>query len=130
MTEPSAEVDRLASAVVDAAMEVHRTLGAGFLESVYQKALETELRFRAVPYEREWPIALSYKGEAVGEARLDFMVGGKLVVELKAVETLHPIHHAQVLNYLKATGHELGLLINFNVPLLKDGGIKRVVLTR
>ncbi len=71
---------------------------------------------------------LKYKGTPIGEARLDFLVGDCLVVELKATEALHPIHHAQVLNYLKATNHELGLLINFNVTLLKDG-IKRIVLT-
>ncbi|TWT95288.1 hypothetical protein Pla108_34330 [Botrimarina colliarenosi] len=128
MHEPSAEVDRLAKLVVDAALEVHRTLGASFLESVYEKALEVELGLRGIPFQRQFEIRLDYKGTPVGEAMLDFLVGGSLVVELKAVEALHPIHHAQTINYLKATGYQLGLLINFNVPLLKDG-VKRIVLT-
>jgi GxxExxY protein len=128
MNEPTAEVDAFASSVLDAAMEVHRTLGAGFLESVYEKALAIELTIRGIPYICQAPIALSYKGHPVGEAKLDFLVGGLLIVELKAVEAIHPIHHAQVINYLKATKLNLGLLINFNVPLLKDG-IKRIVLS-
>ena len=128
MREPAVATDRLATAVVDAAMEVHRTLGAGFLESVYEKALEVEFLSRKIPFVRQKQIELKYKETSVGEARLDFLVGDTLIVELKAVESLHPIHHAQVLNYLKATKLELGLLINFNVTLLKDG-IKRIVLT-
>lgn len=128
MREPSKEVDILAKAALDAAFEVHRVLGAGFLESVYQRALAIELRRQTTVFTQQHPISLQYKNEPVGEAILDFLIGGRLVVELKAVEAIHPVHHAQVINYLKATGLELGLLINFNVPLLKDG-IKRIVLT-
>lgn len=128
MREPDAGVDRLATAVWAASLEVHRTLGAGFLESAYENALEIEFLERAIPFERQKKIDLRYKDQAIGEARLDFLVGGSLVVELKAVEALHPIHHAQVLNYLRATSLELGLLINFNTTLLKDG-FKRIVLT-
>ena len=109
-------------------MEVHTVLGAGFLEAVYEQALAIELELRGIPFQRQFPIALSYKGVAVGEARLDFLVGDVLIVELKAVENIHPIHHAQVLNYLKATGHQLGLLMNFNVEHMRDG-IKRIILT-
>ncbi len=129
MREPDSQVNEYASQVVDAALEAHRFLGPGFLESVYEKALCHELTLREVPYFAQKPVVLDYKGITVGEARLDLLVGEKLIVELKAVEALHPIHHAQVLNYLKATKIELGLLINFNVKLLKDG-IQRIVLTQ
>lgn len=81
-----------------------------------------------LPFQRQWPIALHYKGRPVGDARLDLLVADQLVLELKAVDCLHPVHQAQLINYLKATKRPLGLLINFNVPLLKDG-IRRVVLT-
>jgi GxxExxY protein len=128
MREPSPEVDALAKAIIDAAMEVHTILGAGFLESTYEQALAVEFALRGISFQRQWPIALHYKGEPVGEARLDFLVGGQLIIELKAVDLLHPIHQAQVINYLKATKLQLGLLINFNVEHLKDG-IKRIVLT-
>ncbi len=128
MREPTDEVNALAKVTLDAAFEVHRILGAGFLESVYQRALAIELRSQMIDFSQQHAISLLYKNELVREAILDFLIGGRLVVELKAVETIHPVHHAQVINYLKATGLELGLLINFNVPLLKDG-IKRIVLT-
>ena len=126
--EPSSEVDDLARSVIGAAIEVHRLLGAGFLESVYEKALAVEMRLRGITFERQWPFQLRYKNESVGDVRVDFLVGQKLIVELKAVDDLAPLHHAQVLNYLRATRMELGLLINFNVALLKQG-IRRVVLT-
>jgi len=130
MREPSAKVDGLAHQVIGAAIEVHRTLGAGFLESVYEEALALEMATRNIPFRKQWPISLRYKGQSVGEARLDFLVGDQLVLELKAVEEFHPIHHAQVINYLKATNLSLGLLINFNVtPRLNDSGIRRIVLT-
>ncbi|MCA9248790.1 MAG: GxxExxY protein [Planctomycetales bacterium] len=128
MNEPSKEVDELARFVIGAAIEVHQVLGAGFLESVYENALAIELKLRKIEFERQCPVHLEYKGKAVGEARLDFLVGKRLIVELKAVDDIAPIHHAQVINYLRATKLELGLLINFNVPLLKQG-IHRIVLT-
>ena len=128
MIEPDPAVDALAKAAIGAAIEVHSLLGAGFLESVYEQALAIELGLRGIPFQRQHPIALTYKNELVGEARLDFLIGGKLILELKAVDSIHPIHHAQVLNYLKATGLQLGLLMNFNVEQMKDG-IKRIVLT-
>lgn len=127
-TEPGERIDTLARTVIGAAIEVHRTLGPGFLESVYEEALGIELGLRHIAYTRQTPIALCYKGHPVGESRLDLFVEDTLVVELKAVESLAPIHTAQVISYLKATGCPLGLLINFNVPILKRG-IKRVVLS-
>jgi len=98
------------------------------LESIYEEALAVELGLRGIPFERQKTIAVDYKGHAVGEGRLDLLVGGCLIVELKAVEAIAPIRVAQVISYLKATGLPLGLLINFNVPLLKNG-IQRVVLS-
>ena len=126
--EPSPVVDILAKAVIDAAIEVHRELGPGFLESVYEEALAVELTTRQIPFERQKPVSVMYKDRAVGEGRIDLVVGGELLVELKAVEALAPIHKAQVISYLKAMGRQLGLLINFNVPVLRSG-IQRVVLS-
>lgn len=128
MIEPSEKLDQLANQAIGAAIEVHRILGAGFLESVYERALAIELSERGIPFERQKPVELEYKGQIVGEAKLDFLVGRQLILELKAVDALHPIHHAQVINYLKATGYQLGLLINFNVGQLKSG-IKRIILS-
>ena len=125
----NAKLDELAHRVIGAAIEVHRHLGAGFLESVYEEALAFEMAERSIPFVRQPEVELTYKEHRVGVGRLDFLIGGGLILELKAVEALHPIHHAQALNYLRATGHPLALLINFNVTVLKDG-IKRIILTR
>src|SRR5690349_19167847 len=100
--EPGRYLDELARVVVNSAFEVHRTLGPGFLESVYEEALAVELAQRAVPFERQVPLSVTYKGFRVGEGRADLIVGGDLVVELKAVEALNDAHLAQVLSYLKA----------------------------
>ena len=118
---PEEEFDPLTHAVIGAAIEVHRTLGPGFLESVYEASLAVEFELRAIQYERQRLIPLTYKGHSVGEGRLDFLVAEQLVVELKAVEALAPIHKAQLLSYLKLSGKKIGLLINFNVELLKHG---------
>jgi GxxExxY protein len=120
--------ERLAEAVIGAAIEVHRLLGPGLPESAYRKALSHELELRSVPHVCEVTFPISYKGKIVGEGRLDMLIDNTLVVELKAVEVLSPVHRAQVVTYLRATGHQLGLLINFNVLLLKDG-MKRVINT-
>lgn len=128
MLEPSRELDAIASVAVDAALEVHRVLGPGFLESTYEEAFAIELELRGIPFERQKIVKVLHKGRQAGEGRLDFVVEGQLIVELKAADSLLPIHQAQVLSYLKATGHQLGLLINFHESLLKHG-IKRVVLT-
>src|SRR5687768_11616175 len=121
MLEPAEEVDAIASAVMDAAFEVHRTLGPGFLETVYDQALAVELSLRAIPFVRQHSLPITCKGHPVGEGRADFLVGNCLMVELKAAEKLLPVHQAQVISYLKASGSTLGLLINFHEPLLKNG---------
>ena len=116
----------LTGLVIGAAIEVHRILGAGFLESVYESALAVELRSRGISFERQKSISVRYKGNLVGENILDFLIENTLVVELKAVANLTPLHEAQVLSYLKATNCNLALLINFNVPRLTNG-IKRII---
>jgi GxxExxY protein len=118
----------LAYAVIGAAIEVHRALGAGFLERVYHEALVTEFRLRGIPHKSKHLVAVKYKDYPIGEGELDFLVGDSIIVELKAVEKLSPIHEAQVISYLKMTNCPLGLLINFNVPMLKEG-IKRIILS-
>ena len=128
VAEPDVDTDRVAQEVIGAAIEVHRALGPGFLESIYEQAMSIELGHLRISFERQVPVAVNYKGNSIGESRLDLLVDSRLIVELKAVDQLVPIHTAQVMSYLKATGHHLGLLINFNVVRLKDG-VKRVVLS-
>ena len=112
----------LSHAVIGAAIEVHKHLGSGLLESVYEAALCQELTLRGISFERQARIPLDYKGLPLGlNARLDLLVERLIVVEVKSVERLLPIHRAQVLTYLKLTHHTLGLLINFNVELLRTG---------
>lgn len=119
------QVEEASNKVIGAAIEVHRHLGPGYLESIYEEALAFELELRKVSFIRQARFALDYKGHAIGDGRMDFLVEGCLIVELKAVEAFAPIHLAQTISYLKATKHRLALLINFHVPVLKDG-IKRV----
>jgi GxxExxY protein len=122
------ERDPLTHAVIGAAIEVHRVLGPGLLESVYQKCLEIELALQGIACQPQARLPLLYKGQQVDDdLKMDFFFPGKLVVEIKAVEKLLPVHEAQLLTYLKLSGTHVGLLINFNVPVLKDG-IKRRVL--
>ena len=126
--EPSHDLDSLAHATIGAAIEVHRALGPGYLESVYEEALAIELSLRGIAFVRQAEIAIQYKQREVGKGRVDLMIEQRLIVELKAVEVLNEIHCAQVISYLRTTGLHLGLLINFNVSILKQG-IKRVVLS-
>ena len=126
--EPDEDLDRIASVLVGAAVEVHRHLGPGFLESVYERSLCVELGLRAITFQRQVPVAVEYKGHPVGDGRLDLLVEDRLIVELKAVEALEPIHGVQLRSYLKATGRSLGILINFNVPVLKNG-IHRIIFS-
>ncbi len=101
-------------AVVGAAMEVHGALGPGFLESVYAEALALELRQRAIPFEREVPLRISYKGQLLDKRfQVDLLAYGQLIVELKAIQRISSIERAQTLNYLKASGHPVALLLNF-----------------
>ena len=120
------KMEALAHSVIGAAIEVHTVLGPGFLENMYEEALASELSLRKIPFERQKKIGLYYKGCSIGEHRVDLLVDGQLIVELKVVDSFFPIHTAQVLSYLKATDLKLGLLINFNVTSLKIG-IKRVI---
>ena len=128
LPEPDPGLDQHAHEVIGAAIEVHRVLGPGFLESVYEEALAIEFGVRDIPCQRQVPLAIDYRGQAIAQQKLDFLVGGRLIVELKAVETLAPIHVAQVISYLRAAHQGLALLINFNVPVLR-AGLRRVVLT-
>lgn len=114
--------------VIGAAIEVHRAVGPGLLESAYQHCLARELDVRGIPFQREVWIGIDYKGIIIERAyRLDFLVGGLVVVELKAVDCLTPIEDAQLLTYLRLGGWPVGLLINFNVPILKEGIRRRVL---
>ncbi len=122
------DIEMLANKMIGSAIEVHRILGPGYIESVYEEALVRELHLRAIPFERQKIIDIRYKGFSIGEGRLDLLINRKIIVELKSVESLLPIHNVQLYSYLKATGLQLGLLINFNVLLLRDG-IKRIILT-
>jgi GxxExxY protein len=122
------ERDPLTEQVIGAAIEVHRILGPGLLESIYQRAICHELTLRGIRHTPQQPVPVCYKGVRLGDdLRIDILVEDILVVELKAIDHLEPIHEAQLLTYLKLTGHHVGLLLNFNVRLLKDG-IKRMVL--
>jgi GxxExxY protein len=127
-TEFRSGMNLLSESVIGAAMEVHRALGPGLLESAYELCLCRELTLRDVPFERQKAIPIEYKGIKLdGGYRADLLVSGKLVVELKAVDTLLPINDAQLLTYLRLGGWQVGLIINFNVQLLKHG-IRRKVL--
>jgi len=114
--------------VVDAAFKVHKTLGPGLLESVYERCLRHELGRRGIPHQSQLSLPVLYDGVLLEAGlRIDLLVDRKIVVELKAVEKIHPINTAQLLTYLKLTGLRLGLLLNFNVPLIRDG-IRRIAL--
>ena len=120
--------DSIAKQIVDAAYAVHSTLGPGLLESVYEACMEHEIRNRGIPLQRQVVLPVMYKDFRLDAGlRLDLVVSNRVIVELKAVESLMAVHTAQVLTYLKLTGLRLGLLVNFNVALIKDG-IKRIAL--
>ncbi len=129
ISEPCMEINVLSHKVIGAAIEVHRELGPGFIESAYEEALAHELALRGIKFNRQHLFAVRYKDREVGQGKLDFLIEDQLVLELKAVDQLHPIHRTQVISYLRATRKKLGLLINFNVELLKDG-IERIANTR
>jgi GxxExxY protein len=110
-----------------AAIEVHRRLGPGLLESIYEECLAVELELKGLGFERQKPIAIEYRGRRVAaDLKIDLLVEQQVVVELKAIERLLPVHEAQLLTYLRLSKTTIGLLINFNVPVLKDG-LKRMV---
>ena len=121
------EYNELSRKVIGAAIEVHRELGAGLLESAYEYCLKTELERRGLDVQTQIDIPLYYKGSPTGKSyRLDMLVENKIIVEIKAVDTLLPIHEVQLVTYLKLTHKAIGLLINFNVSVLKDGIKRRI----
>lgn len=111
--------------IIGAAMEVHRILGPGYLEAVYQAALAQELAARTIPFEQFKRLAVTYKGVVVGDYIADFVIDGKIILELKAVSTFHPKHQAQALNYLTTTGLRLAILLNFGAESLESQRIIR-----
>jgi GxxExxY protein len=120
--------ETLTEQIIGAAIEVHKYWGPGLYEEIYERSLCHELQLRNVAFEKQVGLPLIYKGERVGDdLRLDLIVQGKVVVELKAINELESIHEAQLLTYMKLTGCKVGLLVNFNVPVLKQG-IKRMAL--
>jgi len=122
-----AETETLVTAIMDCAFTVHRTLGPGFRERIYSRAFCLELDWRHLSFESEKPIEVRYRRWSIPGQKIDLIVGGKVLVELKTVPRLQPIHRAQVVSYLKTLDLRIGLLVNFNAGVLKDG-FKRVIL--
>ncbi len=121
------DIEEIAAIVIDAAFQLHRDLGPGLLESVYEAVLSKMLEQRGLWTERQKPVPIHYQGVSLDEGfRLDMLVNGQLIVELKSVENIHPVHPKQLLTYLRLMNLPLGLLFNFGAPLLKDG-LQRVV---
>lgn len=120
--------ERIAKQIVDSAYRVHVQIGPGLLESVYKTCFCYEVRKRGLDVQTEVPVAIFYDGQQLeGGLRLDLLVEGQIIRELKAVKEIHPVFEAQILSYLKLTKRRLGFLINFNVPLIREG-IKRIIL--
>jgi GxxExxY protein len=120
--------DEWSHKLIGAAIEVHRALGPGLLESAYQACLCRELQVRGIPFSAQLPVDIEYKGVRVENAyRIDVVVADLVVVELKSMDGFAPVHEAQLLTYLRLTHRWLGLLINFNVPVLRDGIMRRVL---
>ena len=120
-------LDELSYKVIGCAIEVHRTLGPGLLESAYEKALMHELKLNNIPVKSQVEVSVNYKGVDIGEGlRIDLLIDNQLIVELKSVEEFKPVHYKQLLTYLKLMDKQVGLLINFNVSNLTDG-VKRIV---
>ena len=122
------DINDLTGQIIGSAIEVHKALGPGLLESAYEECLCHEFGLRGIPYERQHAVPVQYKGAKLDCGyRVDLLVEDRVIVELKSVESLEPVYQAQVLTYLKLTGVKVGLLINFNVPVLRDG-VKRLIL--
>lgn len=127
MDKTREEIEEVASQIVDAMLMVHRELGPGLLESTYQACLAHELRGRGIEVHCEVELPVRYRGLAIEAGyRIDMLVAGCIIIENKSVQAMAPIHEAQLLTYLRLSGHRLGFLVNWNVPLIKDG-IKRMV---
>src|SRR5690349_21803632 len=112
------DLEAIVTTTIGCCLRVHRALGPGLLESICARAVCIELEASGLPFEREQEISLKYRGQAVGVQRLDLVVAGRLLLELKSVDRLVPVHHAQVISYLRASGIRVALLVNFNVPIL------------
>jgi len=120
--------ETLTQEILGAAIEVHRVLGAGLLESAYEHALCHELHLRNITFQRQVDLRVKYKGVVLESTfRMDLLVGDRVIVELKSVEETLPVHASQLLTYLRLSGYGVGLLINFNVPILRNGIIRRVL---
>jgi len=122
--EPDPGRNLITNGIIGCRIAVHRELGPGQLESVYGKAMAIEMEFRGIHFQQQWPVLLTYRGQVVGEVRLDFLVEQQVILELKAVEQIAPAHKVQMVSYLRMTKLKLGLIMNFNVSRLVDG-IKR-----
>jgi GxxExxY protein len=121
------DINELSNRIIGAAIEVHKTLGPGLLESIYEECLGHELSLRGISFERQKPLIVTYKGKTLDCGyRLDLVVEKQIIIELKSCESIEPIHRAQLLTYLKLSDLRLGLLLNFNVPMMRDG-IVRIV---
>jgi GxxExxY protein len=120
-------INAMTERIIGCGIEVHRQLGPGLLESIYESALCVELDLAGLRYERQVPVSVSYKSRNIGDLRLDLVVENLVLVEIKSVERIEPVFEAQVLTYLKVSGKKVGLLINFNSRLLKTG-IQRFIL--
>ncbi len=121
------DINQLSSKIIGAAIEVHKALGPGLLESAYEKCLCHELKLRGLSFESQKPVSLVFKGEKLDCGyQLDIVVENTIILELKSCEKIEPIHKAQLLTYLKLTGLKLGLLLNFNMPAMRDGIVRLV----
>jgi GxxExxY protein len=123
--EPDPELNRITNTVIGAAIAVHKELGPCHLEAAYQRAMEIEMKHRGIRFRRQVQVILNYRGEVVGEGFLDFLVEEKVIVDLKAADAIAPAFVKQMISYLKMTKLRLGLIINFNVPILVNG-IRRI----
>jgi GxxExxY protein len=123
----SPELEDLVHRTIGALLTVHRELGSGMSEGIYTAAAQVELSSRGIPFEHERTFPVRYRGHLLGHQRIDLFVDGRLIVEVKSVEHLHPVHVAQVVSYLRVTGVRIALLVNFNVAILKQG-MRRIVL--
>ena len=130
-TEPTEQVigglNSVTERIIACAIEVHKQLGPGLLEAIYESALCVEFELAGLQYQKQVPLGITYKGRPIGDLRLDLVVENLIIVEIKSVERMDPVFGAQVISYLRASGKKIGLLINFNSRLLKDG-IKRFIL--
>jgi GxxExxY protein len=123
----SQELEVLIHQTIGCCIAVHRELGPGLLEIVYSRALAVELRIDKIPFERERVFAVHYRGEFLCNQKLDFVVAGQLILEIKSVEQIADVHHSQLLHYLRLSKLPAGLLINFNVPVLKGAIVRKVL---